>query len=300
MNWKKWIAMVLAIVCTLSLTACGGEDTKTTDAPKETVVENQNDIFEQIEDVAQNNAQAEVGKYVLVTEADLNWEDVENGVAITGYTGTHTAVEIPAQVGGKDVVEIRGGAFSSNIVVGVKLPDTVVTVGENAFYYVTTLVELKMGAGVKTLATGAMEGCIALTNVELNVGLEEIGERAFSMCTSLKSIDIPDSVNHIGKAAFVLSGLESIVIPGSVQVIGVQAFSNCSSLKKAVIEDGVTMIDECAFEVCEMMEYVEIPASATEFGYAPFLRCEKLVIHAPAGSAAEAYANENGIAFKSK
>ncbi|MCI9185764.1 MAG: hypothetical protein HFF33_00235 [Oscillospiraceae bacterium] len=43
---------------------------------------------------------------------------------------------------------------------------------------------------------------------------------------------------------------------------------------------------------------VAIPASVTEIESSAFYGCKKLTIHAPAGSAAEQYAKENGIRFE--
>ena len=43
---------------------------------------------------------------------------------------------------------------------------------------------------------------------------------------------------------------------------------------------------------------VTIPESVTEIEDFAFYGCKKLTIHAPAGSAAEQYAKENGIRFE--
>ena len=50
-----------------------------------------------------------------------------------------------------------------------------------------------------------------------------------------------------------------------------------------------------AFEYCIGLETVMIPKSVEFIGYDVFRGCEKLTIHAPAGSYAEQFAKENGI-----
>ena len=57
-----------------------------------------------------------------------------------------------------------------------------------------------------------------------------IGDRTFLECMNLKSMEIPDGMKSIGSLAFGSSGLETIVIPVSVNKIAEKAFSN-SKLK---------------------------------------------------------------------
>ena len=63
--------------------------------------------------------------------------------------------------------------------------------------------------------------------------------------------------------------------------------------------EGVKKIGDRAFEACFEMEQIIISPSVTEIGSDVFLECkEDLVIYGAKGSIAEAYASENGIAFK--
>lgn len=300
-NVKKLIALLLAITCMLTFAACGGEGSETTApvTPDETLDEQIDDVFEQMESIGSENAGQEVGSYAEGSDADFVWESVEGGVAITEYIGTATTVAIPAQLGGQSVVAIGEGAFSDTAIIGVSIPDTVETIGENAFYYCMSLVEAKFGAGVRTIGADCFDGCAALVNVELNNGLEVIGERAFGLCGMLEEIVIPGTVQMIDGGAFAMSGLKSVNIPGSVQTVGEQAFSTCTKLTTVVVEDGVKEFGDEVFQGCKNLESATIPASVTEMGWDTFIDCDKLVIHAPAGSAAESHAAEFGHKFQS-
>jgi hypothetical protein len=68
--------------------------------------------------------------------------------------------------------------YSSENLVGILIPNSVVYIGDNAF---------------------AMTG---LTSVVLPNGLRSLGQSAFGECTSLVSVDIPDSVIFIHLSAF--------------------------------------------------------------------------------------------------
>ena len=294
MKLKKLIALLVAVACVITLAACG----KNKGSEQESLPEKPEDVFDIMESIAEENSDADVSSYVMAAESDLTWEEVEGGVSITGYTGADTAIELPAQISGKNVVAIGSNAFSTTSVAGVKLPDTVETIEYRAFFYLGTLVEVKMGSGVKTIGEGAFQGCAALSNVELNAGLETIGDYSFCMCNSLKEINIPDTVSTLGMTSFGMTALETVRIPGSVQVVGKQAFVDCKRLKEVVIEDGVQELAASVFESCEALTRAELPTSIQTYGFYPFLYADNVTIYAPAGSAAVSFAEEYGIPVK--
>ena len=50
----------------------------------------------------------------------------------------------------------------------------------------------------------------------------------------MKRVVLPDGIEQIGNETFADSGLEEIVIPGSLQSIGRNAFCNCRNLVSIV------------------------------------------------------------------
>lgn len=290
---KKLLALLICIVFALSVVGCGSEKNDKDDL--------QNDIDNvqsQIEDTAKENSQNKVGTYVTPDEASFTFEDVADGVAITGYSGSDKAIIIPETLGGKNVVEIRTGSFTTAGLLGVKLPKSLTVVTEKAFYYCTTLLEVYLGDNTTAIGSQVFEGCIALESVKLNDGLKEIGVQAFGYCSLLKAIDLTCSIEKIGTGAFCLSGLESVTIPSSVEIIEESAFATCASLKKVKISDGVKNIGSEAFAGCENLKDVEIPSSVDTIGSRAFSQSQNVQITAPAGSSAETYATENNITFK--
>ena len=89
------------------------------------------------------------------------------------------------------------------------IPNSVTTIGNNAFY-----------------------NCTGLTSVTIPNSVTAIGDYAFYNCTGLTSVTIPNSVTAIGISAFSsCRGLTSVNIPNTVTAIGNSAFSGCSGLK---------------------------------------------------------------------
>ena len=134
-----------------------------------------------------------------------------------------------------------------------------------------------------------------------------IGWQAFMECGSLVSVTIPNSVTYIEGGAFAnCTSLTNVTIPDSVTEIGWSAFRNCISLTDVTIPNSVTYIEEHAFYNCTSLTNVTIPKSVTVIGMEAFgytfyyydtVKIPDFTIQGYKGTAAEAYANENGFKF---
>ena len=108
------------------------------------------------------------------------------------------------------------------------IPNSVTTIGEDAFW-----------------------GCESLSNINIPNSVKTIGDLAFLGCKSLTNINIPNSVKTIGNLAFRnCKSLTTINIPNSVKTIGKNAFSGCESLTNINIPNSVTTIEKGAFYLC--------------------------------------------------
>ena len=185
----------------------------------------------------------------------------------------------------------------------VTLPESVKTFGSRAFAECTKLKLEEVELGGKTLdwavfegvqveklkvsdkviacdtgkGLGSLEGMLA-GELVLAAGLEEISDYLFSDCTWLKEIDIPSSVTRIGKYAFCgCTGLEEVTIPENVTKLGNNAFNGCVGIKN-----------------------IHIPNSIAEIEWGTFYDCKYCCIVTSRGSAADTYAQANGIAVQYK
>ena len=130
------------------------------------------------------------------------------------------------------------------------IPNSVTTIGTNAFINVNGLTSVTIGSSVTIIGTNAFESCNNLSSVTFapTSTLISIGHQAFRTCPALTSITLPISVTTIGTNSFQnCSGLTSIIIPNLVTSIGSNAFNSCSGLTSIIIPNSVTTIGSNAF-----------------------------------------------------
>ena len=155
--------------------------------------------------------------------------------------------------------------------VSYTIPDTVIVICDEAFYYCRSLTSLTIPNSVTSIGDRAFENCSSLTSLTIPNSVTTIGDSTFSWCNSLTSLTIPNSVTSIGDWAFKdCSSLTSLTIPNSVTFIGNGAFWGCSSLTLLTIPNSVTSIGNSAFESCSSLTTLTIPNFVTTIGVNAF------------------------------
>jgi len=111
----------------------------------------------------------------------------------------------------------------------VTFGDGVVSIGANSFVNDNALETVILPNSLRTIGENAFKGCKNLSSVSLG-GVETIGAGAFYDCDSLKSIKIPKSVTKIDYRAFAMcNNLSEALFEGELPEIGDQAFTGCSA-----------------------------------------------------------------------
>ena len=151
---------------------------------------------------------------------------------------------------------------SDTIETTIYIPESVITIGENAFINVWAK---KIDDGyyfgndenpyLILWHVGDFMGDSEITSYEIHDGCKYIYYTAFANMENLESVTIPNSVVSIGKLAFYgCRNLKSVNIPDGVLNISEGAFSNCYELTSITIPKSVTTIDKYAFENCHNLK----------------------------------------------
>ncbi|MBQ8296693.1 MAG: leucine-rich repeat domain-containing protein [Ruminococcus sp.] len=218
-------------------------------------------------------------------ENNFTYTIINNEATIIGYTGEPVYLEIPETVEGCPVTQIR----------------------DNAFFSCTSLRQISLPSSIKKIGHHTFYACNSLESIVLPAQLEEIGMGAFNGCNSLSAINIPASLEVLPESCFrSCSSLTEVVLPGRIMEIGDFCFSGCSALSYVSLPESTRKIGAGAFYSCGTLESLYIPPSVETIKYeavgyentgSDSLVQSDFVIMGKSGSAAEDYADDNGLEF---
>jgi hypothetical protein len=140
-------------------------------------------------------------------------------------------------------MRIGTGAFHSNNLTSITIPDGTTSIGDWVFAY-NYLISLDLPDSIVRIGEGAFSDN-KLESFTISENLKSIGSDAFSK-NRLDSITIPSHVT-IGNSVFAINSLRSISLPHGMTAIGDRVFYH-NQLKSIIIPDSVTNIGISAFE----------------------------------------------------
>ncbi|AKB27733.1 Chitin binding protein [Methanosarcina siciliae T4/M] len=236
------------------------------------------------------NSVTSIGSYVFPDCSGLTTVTIGSGVTNidnSAFSGCSALTAINVDADNSVYASIDGVLYNKDITTliqcpsgktgSVTIPDSVTSIGDNAFYGCTALNSVTIPDSVTEIGTSAFQGCISITSVNIGNNVTSIGNYAFCDCIALTSVTIGNNVISIGSYSFKgCAALTSVTIPDSVTEIGTSAFQGCISITSVNIGSGVTSIGNSAFRQCSALTTVTIPDSVTTIlGYA-FQDCFRL------------------------
>ena len=155
-------------------------------------------------------------------------------------------------------------------IIKITLPETVKSIGKQAFFYCESLAEINIPEGPTVIAEQAFAGCKKLVEITIPFGVERIEDTAFSFCNNLKKVTMADSVNYLSATAFYMCAkLEEVKLSSSLTTIYPKTFQS-TGLVSIVIPEGITSIGESAFEDCLSLVEISLAESVENIGESAF------------------------------
>lgn len=139
--------------------------------------------------------------------------DGKNTCTIVGYESDVYTNIIPDEINGYTVTRIGDEAFKDkNQITGkLSLPDTIISIGQEAFRNCTHLTRVNLPDSVKTIGDRAFYNCDSLEKIDLGA-VESIGNSAFYRCVSFQNTNIvmPNTLKSLGERVFAFCNIEAI------------------------------------------------------------------------------------------
>ena len=176
---------------------------------------------------------------------------------------------------GRNLRTIGESAFCESRYTGsLTIPDSVVEIGERAFYQCENLNgTLTLGRSLRTIGKEAFYWCAFTGSLTIPEGVAEIADGAFSSLHQFNrdgmfngTLTLPSTLKTIGAEAFAYTDFSGeLLIPDGVTSIGANAFAKCDGFGGTLsLPDSVKTVGESAFYQCEGFTGLKLPAGLTK------------------------------------
>ena len=176
---------------------------------------------------------------------------------------------------GKNLRTIGESAFCESRYTGsLTIPDSVVEIGERAFYQCENLNgTLTLGRSLRTIGKEAFYWCAFTGSLTIPEGVAEIADGAFSSLHQFNrdgmfngTLTLPSTLKTIGAEAFAYTDFSGeLLIPDGVTSIGANAFAKCDGFGGTLsLPDSVKTVGESAFYQCEGFTGLKLSVGLTK------------------------------------
>ena len=225
---KKRMMVAILGLCMITLMGCGS---------KEGEQENTKETEQGTTEVADKT---ETEKDDM-SEVTFDYTVLDDGtLSIWSYNAETVpeVFEIPEQIDGQTVTEIRGSLFASeDQIKEVIIPETVTSIGKETFQLATSIEKIEIKGNVEELGDYAFFACKGIKELRFNDGLKRIGKSAISNNDNLTDLYLPGTVEDV-------SGTTNFGSQSDILRIHVPAGSDVESIVTDAVKDA-----DCNIEV---------------------------------------------------
>lgn len=170
----------------------------------------------------------------------------------------------------------------------IRIPDSVISIEEGAFYLCGNLTTVVLGNSLETIGERVFHNCYDLKSINFPNSLVTIKDNAFNSCWSLETVSLGDSLEYIGESAFSeCYSLNSVNVSennknftsfdGALYNKTLTNLILCPSGKTEInFPEGLTSISDFALRGCSNLSAVSLPASVESVGKGAFCGCSSL------------------------
>ena len=214
--------------------------------------------------------------------------DDANRATITGYSGNATALYIPGEIDGHEVVAIGDRAFENRTDLRtVMIPDSLEKIEFEAFYNCINLKIVDLSSNLTTIGYDVFGNCKSISKIEIPKSLKKfdgtwgrgtnLSYGAFGGCSNLKTVNFEAGSTIVCAALFMgCDGIEEIELPDTITEIGDSAFKNCKNLDRITMNNGIEILESSAFEDCFSLTTINIPNTVKAISNSTFQDCTSL------------------------
>ena len=203
---------------------------------------------------------------------------------------THTLIKYPAVKRGSSYTVPEGTevigtlAFESAGLTEIIFPDSVRSIGSNAFRFCYKLKAVLLPEGIEEIGSFAFQYCSSMEKAVLPASLTKVDSNPFLNCEKLREIVVSEDnpafmlINGclVQKEEMILLACPGtteenmLEFPSGIRMVGADAFENCKGLEEIIFGEGLEVIDVYAFHGCSGLKRIVLPASVIEINRAAF------------------------------
>lgn len=209
----------------------------------------------------------------------LSYREITGGYEVycsSEYEGGST-LTIPSTHDGQKVIAVASSGFRDRTEIkSVILPDTIQSIGKDAFSGCTNLENISFPEGLRKIGSRAFAET-GIEEAELSAAISSFGTGVFSGCRQLTTVVFQEGIEAIAESTFRGSAVKSVTLPSTIRTIGENAFSGCTQLKSVTLPSGLETIADEAFSGSGL-ETLFLPETVKTVGNDAFGNCAKLNI----------------------